>query len=205
MRNAKPIWRFILPLVFQAALILGVPAQAIYTHWSGQTVILQTIPVDPYDPLRGYYQTLRYDISRVETLKPLPGWQTVLTVMPDGQERLQEGTQLYAILQEPSPNIPQPSGRSPQPWKPVGVSRDRPSDLPENRVAIRGTYNGFEIDYGLERYYMPADRRTEINDYIDRTLQQAGNARPFVVEVKVSQQGNSVAERLWVGDRPFQF
>lgn len=203
--NHKSIWRFILPLAFQIALILGIPARAIYTYRSGQTAILQTIPIDPYDFLRGYYQTLRYDISRAETLEPLPGWKTVLTPMPSGEERLQEGTQLYVVLQAPSPEIEQTPSGLPQAWKPVAVSRDRPSELPDNRVALEGTYNSGWIDYGLERYYMPEDQRIEINDYIDRTLREAGQTRPFVVEVKVSEQGDSVAESLWVGDREFRF
>ncbi|NET14750.1 MAG: GDYXXLXY domain-containing protein, partial [Okeania sp. SIO1H6] len=43
------IWRFILPLTVQLALILSIPAQAIYTTITGRTVVLQTVPVDPYD------------------------------------------------------------------------------------------------------------------------------------------------------------
>ena len=49
----------------QILLMATVPAQAIYTQMTGQSVILKTIPVDPYDPMRGYSTTLRYDISEV--------------------------------------------------------------------------------------------------------------------------------------------
>ena len=66
------IWRFWAPLLFQTALILAVPAQAVYTQLTGKTVILQTIPVDPYELLRGYSQTLRYDISIQDNLRKLP-------------------------------------------------------------------------------------------------------------------------------------
>jgi len=34
---------------------------------------IKTIPVDPYDPLRGYSQTLNYEISRLDNLRSLPG------------------------------------------------------------------------------------------------------------------------------------
>ncbi|HAA32846.1 MAG TPA: membrane-anchored protein, partial [Cyanobacteria bacterium UBA8553] len=67
-----PIWRFWVPLLFQTILILAVPAQALYTQLTGKTVILQTVPVDPYELLRGYSQTLRYDISRQDNLRKLP-------------------------------------------------------------------------------------------------------------------------------------
>ncbi|NEP81104.1 MAG: GDYXXLXY domain-containing protein, partial [Okeania sp. SIO3B3] len=73
-KNQMPIWRFILPLTVQLALILSIPAQAIYTTITGRTVVLQTVPVDPYDFLRGYYQVLSYDISRKDNLSQLPGW-----------------------------------------------------------------------------------------------------------------------------------
>ena len=73
-----PQWRFWLPLCLQIALILTVPIQSAYTLILGKTAILQTIPVDPYDLLRGYSQTLRYDISRPETLRSLPGWETLI-------------------------------------------------------------------------------------------------------------------------------
>ena len=72
-RSPLPLWRFAVPLLLQIGLVLVPPAQSVYTHITGKTVILQTIPVDPYDPLRGYSQTLSYDISRLETLKKLPG------------------------------------------------------------------------------------------------------------------------------------
>ncbi len=68
-----PIWRLWVPLLLQTGLILASPIQPFYTQVTGKTVILQTAPVDPYDPIRGYSQTLSYDISRVENLRSLPG------------------------------------------------------------------------------------------------------------------------------------
>ena len=70
-------WRFWIPLILQTALIAAVPAQAVYTHLTGRTVVLKTVPVDPYDLLRGYSQTLAYDISQPNNLKSLPGWKTI--------------------------------------------------------------------------------------------------------------------------------
>ncbi|MGD2179638.1 GDYXXLXY domain-containing protein [Lusitaniella coriacea] len=202
MTNPKPTWRFVLPLVFQTALILSIPAQAVYTHLSGQTVVLQTVPVDPYDLLRGYSQTLRYDISSPETLKLLPGWETVLTKQDNGEKALIDGTQLYVILQEP---VSADNVSPPQAWIPIDISRDRPAELPDDRVALEGTAKNGQIQYGLETYYMPEDQRLSINQYIEETLVEAGGERPFVVEVKVDREGNSAAGSLWVGDREFRF
>ncbi len=72
----KSSW-FGLGLAVQFLLMIAVPAPAIYTQMTGQRVILKTIPVDPYDPLRGYSTTLRYDISDMQLLRTLPGWTPV--------------------------------------------------------------------------------------------------------------------------------
>ena len=62
-------WRFLVPLGLQLGIILIVPAQSAYTYNFGQSAVLQTLPVDPYDLLRGYSQTLSYDISQINNLK----------------------------------------------------------------------------------------------------------------------------------------
>jgi uncharacterized membrane-anchored protein len=72
-----PISRMALPLLFQSLLICSIPFQSVYALLPGTTVVLKTQPVDPFDLLRGYYQTLNYDISSFETLRKLPGWKNV--------------------------------------------------------------------------------------------------------------------------------
>lgn len=101
-----PTWRLWVPLLLQTGLILAVPAQAFYTQITGKTVILKTIPVDPYDPLRGYSQTLNYEISRVDNLRSLPGWQELV--------KQQAGTRLYVILEAPESAKSQPLKRGNQ-------------------------------------------------------------------------------------------
>ncbi len=192
-----PVWSFWLPFLLQTILVLSVPVQAAYTYLSGKTVIVQTIPVDPYDLLRGYSQTLRYDISRYDTLKNLPGWETI--------EPLSDaGTSFYVTLEAP---ISTPSsGNRPPPWKPIAINRDRPTNLPANQVAIQGRKSSYSwVDYGLESYYFPEDQREEINTYINQTLQNSRGERPFVVEIKVDSQGKAIPVSLWVGDKKYQF
>ena len=189
-----PRWRFWLPLLFQLGLIAAVPTQAVYTHLNGRTVILQTIPVDPYDLLRGYSQTLRYTVSQVENLEQLPGWEQAAQLSQD-VTNLPNGTRLYVILEAPPEE-------SIQPWKTVAVSRERPSALPDNQIALQGKVNNGWLEYGLEQYYFPEDRRDEINWAISQA--QAGT-QPFLVEVKIDRLGRSVPVSLWVGDRHYRF
>ncbi|NEN89876.1 MAG: GDYXXLXY domain-containing protein [Okeania sp. SIO3H1] len=202
-KNQMPIWRFILPLTVQLALILSVPAQAIYTMITGTTVVLQTVPVDPYDFLRGYYQVLSYDISRKDNLSKLPGWNK-FELESSGKLYSQNQTNIYVILAAPktTENLGIPKA-----WKPVDVSAKQPQNLPANQIAIQGKFNGWTVKYGLETYYMPEDKRKDINQNI-RAAQTTVNLEgkiPFVVEVKVNSQSQAVPVSLWVRDRNYKF
>jgi len=211
MTNDFKLWRFGMPLLFQTALILAVPAQAIYTQLTGKTVILQTVPVDPYELLRGYSQTLRYDISNQDSLRRLPGWQELPKQQPTGSKLnfIEPGTRFYVILSEP---VAPPSLQLPQAWKPIAVSLRRPAKLKESQVALIGLAKAGSIQYGLETYYIPEDQREQINSDLrqarlaDPTGLQLtlplGNSQPqptppVVMEIKVNAQGNAVPIGLW--------
>jgi uncharacterized membrane-anchored protein len=206
-RKSTPSWRFWIPLAFQAALVLAVPAQAVYTYMTGKTVILQTAPVDPYDPLRGYYQTLRYNISNQENLRELPGWEKLPKQSTNGSETtfIEPGTNFYVILEEPAESS---DAKLPQPWQPVALSLERPSPLPEDRVALQGLAQHSFVQYGLETYYMPEDRREQINAELNAFRQPpttpTPQTPPVVVEAKVNPLGEAVPVSIWakVNDAP---
>ena len=203
-------------MLFQTALILAVPAQAIYTQLTGKTVILQTVPVDPYELLRGYSQTLRYDISSQDTLRKLPGWQALPKQQPNGNKlaTLKSGSRFYVILETPekAPNPPA-SKELPPAWKPIAISAALPSRLPANQIALKGLAQNGLILYGLETYYIPEDQREQINADL-RTAQQGNPTQPqltrsqakptqlqqkppVVMEIKVNAQGDAVPVSLW--------
>ena len=199
-RSPLPLWRFAVPLLLQIGLILVPPAQSVYTHITGKTVILQTIPVDPYDPLRGYSQTLSYDISRLETLKKLPGWQEISNQQKNKNvDYLESDTELYVVLESPPDGAKQP----PLAWKPVKVSSSRPTSLPANQIALKGKGAANMIRYGLETYYFPESQQQEINQAIMQA--QKGQKQSLVVEIKVNEGGYGVPVSLWVRDRTYRF
>lgn len=198
-RSPLPLWRFAVPLLLQIGLILVPPAQSVYTHITGKTVILQTIPVDPYDPLRGYSQTLSYDISRLETLKKLPGWQEISKQQKSKNvDYLESGTELYVVLESPPDGAKQP----PLAWKPVKVTGS-PTSLPANQIALKGKGAANMIRYGLETYYFPESQQQEINQAIMQA--QKGQKQSLVVEIKVNEGGDGVPVSLWVSDRNYRF
>lgn len=197
----NPFQRFCLTLLFQTALILSVPAQAIYTHLTGRVIILQTAPLEPYNLLRGYSQTMRYDISSQEELRGLPGWNQ----LPKQQSEdntvtlIKPGTHFYVILAEPiSLTLP---GLPPS-WEPIAISLERPTNLNNNQVVLRGIAQRGLIDYGLENYNMPAAERNQINDDLQAARQanpeQVKQIPPIVMEVKVDAWGNAVPISLLV-------
>ncbi len=207
--NPRFFW---IAFVIQLLMMIGVPAQAIYTQLTGQSIILKTIPVDPYDPMRGYSTTLRYDISDVKLLRTLPGAKELPTAedpSPDynnygkpNQSKpriLKPGSTIYVTLeQDPSAK---PS-KTLQPWKATAISAKLPAQRSPEKVILKGVVNSSPftsqfVDYGLETYYMPENRRDEVNAAI--------RDRKAVAEIKVDAQGRGVPLKLRVGDRDFEF
>lgn len=188
-----PILRFVVPLLIQAGLLLAIPAQSIQTYLTGKTVILQTVPVDPYNILTGYYVILNYDIST----------QAALEKLPDSKESLKSNSDFYVILQEEKT-----TGKEiPKPWKPVGLSKKLPRSLPSNQVALKGYYRNGNIKYGLEKYNIPEDQRNKINQDISEARSSAAqrDKQPIVVEVKIDSQGKAVPVSMWVKERNYRF
>ncbi|MBW4513630.1 MAG: GDYXXLXY domain-containing protein [Timaviella obliquedivisa GSE-PSE-MK23-08B] len=204
MRNSLSL-RFWIVLALQIVLILAVPAQAFYTQMNGRSLVLQTAPVDPYSLLQGYSVTLAYDISNVQNLAKLPGWQNVEAKQPkrDPLSGDAVSNEFYVVLQAPA----NPSSRPPQAWKAVAVASQRPNNLPTNQVALRGSDRQGRIRYGLEIYFIPEDQRDDINQQINQINQAQGeSSKPaFVVEAKVGVGGNAVPTAIWLRDKRYQF
>ena len=246
-----PIWRLIAPLFVQLGLILAVPSQAMYTDMTGKTVILQTVPINPNDVVRGSSLNLDYNISRPETLRRLPGWNDWLRRNSRRGRQISQGSTLYLILQERDSfdrnqegdsfnrnqerdsfnrnqerdsfgrNQEQDSfgrnqerdsfnrnqerdsfGRNElQSWKPIRVSSNRPVDLSNNQVALKGNYQDGLVNYGLENYFIPDEQRRQINEDIAQVRENRnGRQEPILVRVKVDPQGNAVPLGLSIKD-----
>jgi uncharacterized membrane-anchored protein len=186
MNNKIPAWSFWLALGAQLLLLASVPAKAIYTLNSGTTVFLQTAPVDPVDLLRGYYQTLGYEISNVNTLAKLPGTELKQS-LPNGQE-------VFVTLALP------PAGK-PQAAQPIAASLKYPSSIPANSVVLRGVVDRSQIKYDLEQFYMPEQQQVKVNQDIDRARQ----SKSLLMETKIGQDGRAVPVAIWVGDKSYRF
>ena len=200
-------WGFWLPLALQTVAVLLTPIQASLLLARGESVVLQTAPVDPYDLFRGYYVTLSYNISDLNQLALLSGWSAIQSQQPN-QDRPwhNPGVPFYIVLEAPAE-----ASTPPAPWTAVRIEGDRPTGLPSNQVALQGIYRGNQVIYGLERYYIPEDQRVDINNRIQtlqRPLDPTAPPPPssFVVQVKVgTQTGDAILEGLWLGETFLQF
>lgn len=107
-------------------------------RYLGVDILLPLRPVDPFDPLRGQYLTLSYDINFPENLglTELSNGQLVYTILAE-----KEGlyTPLFASL---TPVTPKPG-----------------------QVIIQGFVEGNRIIYGIEAYFM--ERGAILNSRIE--------------------------------------
>jgi uncharacterized membrane-anchored protein len=193
-----PFGRLAVPLFLQSLLICSIAAQSIYALATGTTVVLKTVPVDPYDLLRGYYQILSYDISGFDTLKNLSGWQDL--DRRSGSVNIPTNQQVYITLTK----VKAATVSTPQAWQPVAIGTQMPANLSADKIAIRGVSNGHSIIYGLETYYMPEDRKDGVNEDVN-AARSSGGKRNLLVEIKVDNRGLATPVGLWIGDKQYRF
>lgn len=190
--------RLLIPLMLQIFLLLLLPLPNLYTQFTGKTIVLQTIPVDPYDARRGSWIDLSYDISYPQTLKKLPGWNELIKKFPGSHKQyypVAEGTNLYVVMQQDKNK-----------WKPLRIEINLPKSLPKDQIVMRGQYRYDLINYGIEKYYMSESDREQMNQEIsDGIPNRIGQLKPMLVETKVNHQGQAVPVRMQVGDRIYNF
>ena len=199
------LWKLLLPLALQLAIVASIPIQPAITRATGTTAYISTAPVDPYDLLRGRYVTLSYSMENTSVLEILPGWRPPDEVTEaDGSHP----SHIYIIIapEEPAGDATSLDGEvdendgatSPTAWQPVAVAYKLPTDLPDGRLAIEArilTY-GF-VDIGLSQYFIPE----AIGDELERDMWD--NRMNTVAEIKVDSQGQTALLGLWVEDRRY--
>lgn len=161
----KRVWLLIL---FQICLLLTIVGKYQYIAATGETITLKTAPIDPRDLFYGDYVILNYDIAELDIGK-----------VPHDVSSADEGRTVYVMLEKKE-----------NPWhEAVGVYRNAPEQKP-GQVLLKGRlryygesdYRVMNIDYGLDRYYVPEntgrdieDRREELNR-VDIIVTESGDA-----------------------------
>jgi len=147
-------------LIAVVVLILAVLLPfIIYNQWpllTGKKIVLATLPVDPFDPIRGQYIVINYEISQLDNA---PGYKA--------------GDSIYVLLKEDDKGI----------WRQAGVSSTKPTegDFIKGKVKSVGD-NNLRIEYGIEQYFFErnADLPTR-NITIEVAIAKSG--RPKIVQL----------------------
>jgi uncharacterized membrane-anchored protein len=181
LAGRPPAWRFWLPMALQLVIITTVPAPKVWAHATGTTVLLRTMPVDPYDALRGRYMRLGYADANADTLAKLPGAKPVL-----------DATVGELVWVELAP------GKANQPWKAVKLHASRPGDLPAGHTVIKGRSGGGIVDWELGEYFVPEAS----GDGIEAAMRQDASKSTWA-EARVSADGTAVLEGLWIAGKRY--
>lgn len=169
---------FWLAVAVQVLLLLGLVGRHAYTVTTGTPIVLQTEPVDPWDPFRGEYVRLNYTISRADITGPASNGGP-----------FKAGQQVWVVLR-PEDGL----------WQFVSVHATRPT-VPSGQVALKATVvndpwyiNGVaapaRLEYGIEQFYVPEGE--------GRKLEQAGGKRKLTVEVLVDSFGRAALHKVFV-------
>ena len=148
---------FLVILLLQLVILLGLVGYNEAILAFGRTVVLQTVPVDPRDLFRGDYVVLRYGISSI--------------IGVPGPRQFEEGDKVYVYLEERD-NV----------WEAERVSKERREDwgtcIAGEVTGTRGI--GIDVEYGIEAYFVPEGEGKEIERAQDLkvrvTVDRSGNA-----------------------------
>jgi uncharacterized membrane-anchored protein len=210
------VGRFLIPLFIQTAAMLTGAFFAVHTEGNGKLVTLETEPVNLSKFIRNSSNQVSYNISSFQKLEEIPGWEelpgTPVPCPKNNQPRNRQKNQcnpkaklldpdltLYVILEPPTPAE---TGEVPTPWVAVGLSRDRPMELGENQVMIKGKSSEDLVEYEGEKFYLMRSQREEILETLDLTDQEE-QLEPLMIQLKVNPRGNAVPVNLWIGDRNY--
>lgn len=165
MRAWRPL---LLVIAVQIGILALIPGRRVEAQLGGDEIVLQTVPVDPYDMLAGYYATLRYAAEQAPRDPEV--------------EALAEGSTVYIWLEHGETSA-----------APIKVATSRPlvgADIPFVRAKWR---RGSVRITDAERFYFPEERRDEINKaFVDAggralvTLRLAPDGTPLVTKVRVN-------------------
>ncbi|MCX5702591.1 MAG: GDYXXLXY domain-containing protein [Candidatus Omnitrophica bacterium] len=168
--NKKIIFFFIAVLwvIVVAAMIIS--KQSILRK--GKAVLLETLPVDPRDLLRGDYVILRYKISTLD-----------LDQVKSEKPYYKTGEVIYVRL-EPRDKF----------WEATAVEVKRSAD---SGIYIRGKVGycyrkELGVIYGIESYFVPEGEGREIERNIRREKSSVN------VEAVVDSKGNALIKKVYI-------
>ena len=143
-------------LIIALIVLLGIVVSFIlYLSWpslTGTTIVLALRPVDPFDPLRGQYIILNYDISNIPSI-------------PEAKE----GNSVYITLKEDENKI----------WRLQEASLTKPLQGIFIKGTIKSIYgSNMRVEYGIEQFFFERNAELPRQDLtVEVKLSNSGQAR----------------------------
>jgi len=168
----KKIVVFIIGVVW-VAVAAGMILSKQYTLRTGKTILLETVPLDPRDLLRGDYVVLRYKISTLE-----------LSQITSDKKHYSPGEVVYVRL------IPKEKY-----WEAAAVQTKKCTQ--EEGLCIKGKvdyYYNYKLNlkYGIESYFVPEGEGKEIEKNM------RGQKSSVSVEAMVDSSGNTLIKKVYI-------
>ncbi|WP_147533402.1 GDYXXLXY domain-containing protein [Bacillus marasmi] len=138
---------FVLACLVPILVLIGMTVTPLYTLYKGQEIVLATVPVDPSDPFRGDYVSLRFEAEEI----PL---ELVEQEILDKRNEL-NGTRVYVSLTKEN-GVHRPSKVSLQkPEKGIYMKGNFQYIGPAwDRVNQKETEDVLFIEYSLDKYFV---------------------------------------------------
>jgi len=155
--------RLIIALVVLMGIAGGFMLYLSFPLLIGETVILKTQPVDPFDLLRGQYLIIDYEISHVN-------------LSADAKE----GDSVYVSLKEGDDKI----------WHAEKVSLSKPESGVFIKGIAKQSWRGLAVEYGIEQYFFERDAHIPRMDSVRAKVDNTGQAR--IVELLMDGQALNI-------------
>ena len=183
---------FALIVGLQVLFLVGQMAHYQIRVSSGETLRLRVVPYDPRSLMMGQYMNLQYDISRVNPGK-VHGAPQARTDADDLTGRV-----LYAAMRPGAP-----AARAEGFWLDRMPPRKPGIVYLQGRI-VWGHDAAMNVDYGLERYYIP-ERRTREAAELEKQLASASRKPVVTAEVAVDSRGRGLIRRVLVDGKPIGY
>lgn len=148
---------------------------------SGIEYKFRTEPVDPSDPFRGKYVTLRFNAAQFQT---------------DTSYKFANGEQVYALLSVDSAGFAQVNN----------LYADNPSDqnfnILKTRVSYASIYDGKQsvtLDFSFNRFYVEESKASETERVYWEAQRDSAQVAYAIVSI---QNGQGIIKELMINDRP---
>ncbi len=160
MADKKIFAGLICVICFQILILGSVYLNAVYPLWTGKSILLKTVPIDPRSMFRGNYARLRYDISQI------PAKDVNHLLSP------RHGEVIYVKLAPGKNNT----------FRYDGVSIKKPSAQLFLKGRIQSGYHrtsgSYRVRYGIEAFFAPKAKALAL----EKTLRHTAVAKIYVAK-----------------------